>query len=529
MISVVVPAYNAEDTLPACLDALQHQTLAPDEIILVDDGSSDETAAIAREYDGVTVLSQKNQGPAAARNLGVRRASGDIVLFTDADCAPAPQWAEALTSIFDECDDIVGAKGTYRTRQQGLVPRFVQEEYAFKYKRMAGRDTIDFIDTYSAAYRRDIFLQNGGFQAVFPVASVEDQEFSFRLARKGYRMVFVPDAVVYHQHDKNIFEYFRRKHGIGYWKAFLLRWLPEKTFSDSHTPASQRWQIPLLGLAGILGTAGLFWPPAWVPAVLLLVAFYLTAIPLFSHIAHEDRSVLQVAPVLLVCRATALGIGLCAGLLHPPSTEPGAKGGLAPTARATKRLLDIIGATIGLAISAPILIIAGIAIKLDSPGPMFFVQRRAGENGRPFNMIKLRTMVDGASEQVDEVLHKNPLNGPVYKVPDDPRVTRIGRVLRRWSIDELPQFWNVLRGDMSLVGPRPEELWVVDQYNDEQRKRLAIKPGLTGPMQVAGRGHLDMNDRLALEMEYIENYSIWRDVRILLRSVPAILTGEGAY
>jgi lipopolysaccharide/colanic/teichoic acid biosynthesis glycosyltransferase len=121
------------------------------------------------------------------------------------------------------------------------------------------------------------------------------------------------------------------------------------------------------------------------------------------------------------------------------------------------------------------------------------------------------------------------LQGPVFKVPNDPRVTRAGRFLRRWSVDELPQLWNVLCGQMSLVGPRPEESWVVAQYNDRQRSRLSIKPGLTGPMQVNGRGNLDMEARLALELDYIQNYSIWRDLGILLKSLPAILSGKGAY
>jgi lipopolysaccharide/colanic/teichoic acid biosynthesis glycosyltransferase len=138
-------------------------------------------------------------------------------------------------------------------------------------------------------------------------------------------------------------------------------------------------------------------------------------------------------------------------------------------------------------------------------------------------------MVDGAQDQVQKVLRDNPLAGPVYKIPNDPRITSVGKVLRRWSLDELPQFWNVLRGEMSLVGPRPEETWVVDQYTDEQRQRLAVKPGLTGPMQVSGRGELDMDARLALEIAYINDYSLWEDASIILRTIPAVLSGKGAF
>jgi cellulose synthase/poly-beta-1,6-N-acetylglucosamine synthase-like glycosyltransferase len=142
-------------------------------------------------------------GPAAARNHGVALAQGDLVLFTDADCAPAPDWVARLAATFN-APEVMGARGVYRTRQTSLVARFVQQEYQDKYDRTARRRAIDFIDTYSAGYRRAVFLENGGFETAFPVPSVEDQEFSFRLAEKGYRLVFAPDAVVYHQHDSTL-------------------------------------------------------------------------------------------------------------------------------------------------------------------------------------------------------------------------------------------------------------------------------------------------------------------------------------
>ncbi len=138
-------------------------------------------------------------------------------------------------------------------------------------------------------------------------------------------------------------------------------------------------------------------------------------------------------------------------------------------------------------------------------------------------------MINGAENYIEKVLENNPSDGLVYKRSTDPRVTRVGRFLRRWSFDEIPQFWNVLRGEMSLVGPRPEETWVVLQYNDQQRQRLAVKPGLTGPMQVGGRGELDMNERLALELVYIKDYSIWKDLTIIIRTIPAMISGKGAF
>ena len=153
---------------------------------------------------------------------------------------------------------------------------------------------------------------------------------------------------------------------------------------------------------------------------------------------------------------------------------------------------------------------------------------RAGENGKPFTMIKLRTMVDGADQMVMEVLHKSQLKGPAFKIPNDPRVTRVGRYLRRWSLDEFPQFWNVLKGEMSLVGPRPEELRIVELYNDYQRQRLMVKPGLTGPMQVNGRGGLDFDKRLQLELNYLRNYTLLEDFKIIFKTFSAVISGEGA-
>ncbi len=233
---------------------------------------------------------------------------------------------------------------------------------------------------------------------------------------------------------------------------------------------------------------------------------------------------------MILIRAVALGSGLVIGGIAPDRRAE--EGGWRPLSfwqRFLKRSIDLMISPIGLVLSLPILTFAWMAIKLDDGGPVFFCQTRLGEDGKPFEMLKLRTMVVDAEKQVQQVLAQNPLEGPVFKIPDDPRVTPVGRWLRRWSLDEIPQLWNVLKGEMSLVGPRPEEDWVVAQYDDAQRKRLAIKPGLTGPMQVSGRGSLGMDERLALELDYIQNYSLGRDIKILLKTIPAVFKAEGAY
>jgi exopolysaccharide biosynthesis polyprenyl glycosylphosphotransferase len=194
-----------------------------------------------------------------------------------------------------------------------------------------------------------------------------------------------------------------------------------------------------------------------------------------------------------------------------------------------KRVLDIAVSSVAIVAVAPIVPIVALAIKLDSRGPVFFSQVRAGHNKRPFRMRKFRTMVADAEHHLQEIVPFDKLTEPMFKIKNDPRITRVGRFLRRSSLDEIPQLWNVLKGDMSLVGPRPEQLDLVDRYEPEHLFRLSVKPGLTGPMQVNGRGALYFHERLALEREYIENMSIFRDLRILLMTVSAILTRRGAY
>ena len=194
-----------------------------------------------------------------------------------------------------------------------------------------------------------------------------------------------------------------------------------------------------------------------------------------------------------------------------------------------KRALDLSCSVLAIAVFLPVAALVALAIRFDTGGPIIFLQRRAGRGGRPFRMFKFRTMVVGAEDALAELVPFDELDEPVFKLRDDPRVTRVGRFLRRTSLDELPQLVNVLRGDMSLVGPRPEQIDLVDRYGPEERVRLAVKPGLTGPMQVSGRGELTLDERLAVEREYIENLALGRDLRILALTMPAVIGARGAF
>ena len=194
-----------------------------------------------------------------------------------------------------------------------------------------------------------------------------------------------------------------------------------------------------------------------------------------------------------------------------------------------KRVIDVTVSALMLALAAPVLAASAVCIKVDSRGPVFFRQVRVGKDGKVFRILKLRTMVIDAEDKLDELIDLNAVEEPMFKIENDPRVTRIGVVLRRFSIDEIPQFINVLKGDMSLVGPRPEEAAVVALYNERQRERLSVKPGLTGPMQIAGRGGLSFEERLALERDYVDNLTVTGDISILIRTPRAVIRGEGAF
>jgi exopolysaccharide biosynthesis polyprenyl glycosylphosphotransferase len=196
-----------------------------------------------------------------------------------------------------------------------------------------------------------------------------------------------------------------------------------------------------------------------------------------------------------------------------------------------KQVFDFIGAAIALVIAIPFLFLPiALAIKLTSPGPVFFKQKRSGLNGRPFTLYKFRTMVTNAEQFQQELAAMNEMSGPVFKVTNDPRITPIGRWLRKSSLDELPQLYNVLRGEMSLVGPRPLPVDEVKRFNDlAHRRRLSVRPGLTCLWQISGRNNVkDFKDWVRLDLEYIDNWSLWLDIKILCLTVPVVLVGTGA-
>lgn len=194
-----------------------------------------------------------------------------------------------------------------------------------------------------------------------------------------------------------------------------------------------------------------------------------------------------------------------------------------------KRAVDILVSIIGLILLSPLLLVIAIAVTFTSPGPLIFKQPRVGLGGRTFDFYKFRSMRNSAEEERQQLNDLNEATGPIFKVKDDPRITVVGRFIRRSSIDELPQLWNVLRGEMSLVGPRPPLPDEVREYSDWERQRLLVKPGITCIWQVSGRSNLDFNTWVTMDIEYIEEWRPWLDITLLAKTIPAVLSGRGAY
>lgn len=193
-----------------------------------------------------------------------------------------------------------------------------------------------------------------------------------------------------------------------------------------------------------------------------------------------------------------------------------------------KRLIDVVGSFLGVLVLSPLFIIIAIIIKTTSKGPVFFSQKRVGKNGKEFEMYKFRSMVVNAEELKEKLVAQNEMSGPMFKMKYDPRVTKVGKFIRKTSIDELPQLWNVLKGDMSLVGPRPSLPNEVAQFEDWMHRRLEVKPGLTCYWQVSGRNNIDFEDWMKLDIKYVDERSTWIDIKLIFKTVGVLFGDKNA-
>ena len=312
--SAVIPSYNAAGTIGETIEALLAQEGAEGlEIIVVDDGSTDDTSKVVRRYP-VQYIHKTNGGPASARNLGAQAAKGEIILFLDSDCIPQAGWLKAMTEPFND-GEVSGVKGIYITRQKSMLARFVQLEFEERYANLYNQKYIDFVDSYSAAFRKKALIAVGGFDESFPKADNEDVDLSYKLAKAGYKMVYQPKAIVEHTHPSTLWKYIKVKSNRGYWRMAVYKMHPEKAVKDSYTPQTLKLQII---------TAGLFWmglmmgiiAEFWYFVAGITVLFIILTLPFMMGVFRLDPGAVILAPAMLFLRANCFLAGVGMGVLR---------------------------------------------------------------------------------------------------------------------------------------------------------------------------------------------------------------------
>jgi glycosyltransferase involved in cell wall biosynthesis len=314
--SIIIPTFNGALRIGSCLDALlQHIAVREVEILVINDGSSDNTADVVRRYPTVLLINQANAGPAAARNRGAMESRGRVLIFTDDDCIVTPHWLTSMLAPFAELE-VVAVKGAYRTRQKSLIARFVQMEYEDRYRRMNAADSIDFVDTYSAAFRRERFFEMNGYDTAFPVACAEDVELSYRMSNAGWKMKFASDAIVYHTHPDTLRAYLAKKYKFAFWRVKAVRKNPRKGIKDSHTPQLMKLQLlfaPALLCALLLDVVA---RPNVSASVTVIAMSFLSTLPFAFRAFTKDPVIGLLSPALLALRACAQLVGVIGGLAH---------------------------------------------------------------------------------------------------------------------------------------------------------------------------------------------------------------------
>jgi lipopolysaccharide/colanic/teichoic acid biosynthesis glycosyltransferase/glycosyltransferase involved in cell wall biosynthesis len=517
-ITVIIPARNAARTLPGCLRALQVQTIprAKYEIIVVDDGSTDETADVAAGL-GVRVVRIRPQGPSAARNAGAEIARGELLVFTEPDCIPARDFLERMAGAFIDAD-VAAAQGARLSLQSDLIPLFLQMELRFQYWRMEAMRSINAIDLYAAAFKKSIFLINRGFDPSFPVGGMEGRELAYRLTQKGYHLVFAPSALVYRRHVRSLGQYLSEKFWNSYWRAHLLGWHPKRLAGDSQLAGHRVLQSLLSWLLLLLSPLSILAPRFLLVLAGGIVVFGLAGWQELWLTARSRPMLLVMSPVLMFLRAFVEGAGLVLGWVaagREVQVEHWIPMRLGD--RILKRSLDLILSALGLVLSLPIILVSALAIFLETRSRVVSLHLRIGEDGLPFEMVSLGPPTGLVAQRLPRFESADELASSDEEGP--PATGRVETALRRLGAHRLPWLWNVFWGEMSLVGPVPEKWENLVRYSDRNRRRLAFRPGITGPAQLFLGESAPLEERLPLELHYADYYSLKGDLQLLMRSL----------
>ena len=501
-VTVIVAAYNEEPVIERRLENLLALDYPADrlEVVVTSDASTDRTHELVERFgDRVRLIVNPRGGKVAAQNRAVRETDGEIVAFSDANATWAPDALRQLVANFADpdvayvCGRLV-LEAADGSNQEGVYWRY----------ELAQREAESRLGSITGGNGSIYAVRRSDYVEVDPKWG-HDLAFPYRMVQAGRRAVYEPEARAFEKPTpSNETEYRRKVRMFEHcWEITLrgsmLKRLPFGYLVEVISHRLLRYGSGLLHLV-LLATSlalvgeGLVYQVVLAAQLLLLVA---------AAARRRDRPLLH---------ARHLGDRRLALELPPPrrARDVGGGGG-----DALNRALDVAIAGAGLAITSPLLAAAALAVKLGDGGPVLFKQTRVGKDGRDFELLKLRTMVVGAEKQ-----------GAGYAVDKgDSRITRAGRFLRRTSLDELPQLWNVVRGDMSLIGPRPTLRYQVERYTDRQRRRLEVLPGITGWAQIHGRASLSWDERIELDVWYVDHRSPRTDLLILLRTPLALFGG----
>ena len=518
-MSLIVAAHDEEASIARWV----RSSLALDyprerlEVVVVSDGSTDRTLELATEAGADLVLEVPRGGKVAALNAAVEKARGEVLAFSDANSTWEREALGRLVARF--ADPRVGyvcgqlrLEGQGGENQEGLYWRYETATRALE-SRLAG---VTAGNGAINAVRRDAYI------ALEPTRG-QDISLPYELTKRGWRAVFEPAAVAREPMAATLGSEFRRKRRMlaGAWATMLRHGM----LVAARLRARLRLRDPLPPRPALPvadpppGCAG---DEPGAPRAGRAVRRHPRRPARVARLRGAGaRGAVARLPGRAVLRRGHRGerrgpLGLPAPRRAPDLGEGGGDEVRGP---AMSRALDIALAGIGLALSAPLMLIAAVAIKLDSRGPVIYRQRRVGKDGRQFEVYKLRTMRPGA----------DPVGVGTPVLEDDPRVTRVGRLLRRVSLDEIPNLVNVLRGELAIVGPRPTLAAQVELYTERQRRRLEVKPGITGWAQVNGRAGIPWEERIELDIWYVDNRSLALDLRILGRTARLLLSGHGLY
>jgi lipopolysaccharide/colanic/teichoic acid biosynthesis glycosyltransferase/GT2 family glycosyltransferase len=514
LLSVAIVNYNGGPLLRECLSRLVAAVPPETEIFVVDNASRDGSARATDEFPGTRLIrNARNVGYGAANNQALRVARGQFLLFLNPDALVAPDAISTGLAYLRANPDvgILGARillpdgrldpparrsfktpATYFYKSMGLSRAFPRHRrYGRYYLSYLDEHELADVDSVVGAFMlmpHRVIEQIGGFDERF-FLYCEDEDLCWRARQADWRVVYHPGIVVEHH----------------------------KGSSTGQRPLWTVWQFHRSLVLYHRKNIAPRYPAPVNTAVYAGIAAGLTAGIARVFVTRAGQSRRAELPKMTTANPSA------------PTDMMPVRSRRSPAERAAKRLLDVVVAATMLVVLSPLLAAVALAVKLGDGGPVLYRWRVVGRAGQPFTGYKFRSMVANADELKAALEGANEMSGPVFKLRGDPRITRVGRILRRYSLDELPQLWSVLIGDMSLVGPRPPLQSEFARFSERQRTKLAVKPGITCLWQVAGRNQItDFEDWLRLDLEYIERWSLGLDLQILVRTVPAVLSGRGA-